>query len=142
MCEYKRIERCIGRYIAKHYRDVVEVGVGPNFTAAELISLSGVKVRCTDIKQQEPPADLLFFPDDVFSPDIALYSGAELVYSIRPAEEMMPSLLGLARRLNCDLLVYHLGFEGCEDGGEKIDCGVILHRYYKRGPWKTPSEQG
>ena len=35
----------------------------------------------------------------------------------------------LARAINCDLLVYHLGFEVYENGGERIDCGVLLHRY-------------
>jgi len=131
MAGYKHIEQCIGRYIADRYYSVVEVGIGPNFTAAELISQSGSTVRCTDLKNQVPPEGMDFFPDDIYSPDISLYAGADLVYSIRPAEEMVPSLLDLARRLNCDLIVYHLGFEGCGDSGEIVDCGVIIHRYRK-----------
>lgn len=132
MGEYKRIEQCIGRYIADHYHNIVEVGVGQNFTAAEIISLSGINVRCTDLKPQEPPADVLFFTDDVFFPDIGLYADADLIYSIRPAEEMMPALIALARRIDCDLIVYHLGFEGYKDRGEILDCGVIIHRYHKK----------
>ena len=44
---------------------------------------------------------------------------------------MIPPLLMLARTINCDLIVYHLGFECYGNGGEKIDCGVLLHRYFK-----------
>ena len=42
---------------------------------------------------------------------------------------MIPPLLTLARAINSDLLVYHLGFETYANGGERIDCGVLLHRY-------------
>ena len=132
MAEYKRIEQYIGRYIADHYHNVVEVGVGQNFTAAALISQSGINVTCTDLMIQTPPAGVFFFTDDIFSPDTSLFADADLVYSIRPAEEMIPPMAALAGQLNCDLIVYHLGFEGYKDGGEIIDCGVILHRYHKK----------
>jgi hypothetical protein len=136
---YKRIENCIGRYIACHYRNPVEIGVGCNFTAAEYIMATGTGCRCTDIKRQVPPGGLEFIEDDIFSPDIRHYRGTDVLYSVRPAEEMVPPMQELARILNCDLLVYHLGFECYGDGGELIDCGVILHRYYKR---ELSSEKG
>jgi hypothetical protein len=44
---------------------------------------------------------------------------------------MVPSLIDLARAIGCDLIVYHLGNEIYEDGGEIIDCGPVLHRYYR-----------
>ena len=52
-----------------------------------------------------------FRVDDVFSPEFSLYEGADVIYAIRPAIEMVPPLLALARAINSDLLVYHLGFE-------------------------------
>jgi hypothetical protein len=45
---------------------------------------------------------------------------------------MIPPLIELARRINADLIVYHLGFESYENGGEIIDCGVLLHQYHIR----------
>ena len=129
MAGYKHIEQSIGRYIRDRYRNVVEVGIGRNFTAAELIAKAGIPIRCIDLKQQEPPSGIPFFPDDIFSPDIRLYKDADLLYAIRPAEEMIPPLLALARRVGCDLIVYHLGFEGYRDRGEVVDCGVVIHRY-------------
>jgi uncharacterized UPF0146 family protein len=131
MGSYKHIETCIGEYIARHYQDAIEVGIGKNTEAARILLKAGVRVRCTDIKESEVPEKLGFTTDDIFSPDISLYTGAEVIYAIRPAIEMIPSLVELARILHCDLIVYHLGFECYGNGGEIIDCGVLLHRYYK-----------
>ncbi len=127
---YKHIETCIGRYIAGNYLRAVEVGVGRNTVAAEIVAGAGRLLCCTDIRPYPVPEGIRFFADDVFSPDISLYSGADVIYSIRPAIEMIPPLIALADRVGCDLIVYHLGFETYEKGGEKIDCGVLLHRYY------------
>jgi uncharacterized UPF0146 family protein len=131
MGSYKHIETCIGGYIAKHYADTVEVGIGKNTDAAFIILNGGARFRCTDIKDPGISERLCFTIDDIFSPYISLYRGADLIYAIRPAVEMIPPLLVLARTTNCDLIVYHLGFECYGNGGEKIDCGVLLHRYFK-----------
>ncbi len=131
MAGYKHIERSVGTYIAGHYRHPVEIGIGNNTEAAVVIHAAGIPVTCTDIKTVAPPAGVTFVRDDIFSPDIAIYSGADVLYSIRPAGEMIPPMIDLARALCCDLIVYHLGFESFGDGGEIIDCGIVLHRYYK-----------
>jgi hypothetical protein len=139
MGSYKHIETCIGEYIAQHYTRAVEVGIGRNATAAQVLHDAGVHVRCTDIRGMEVPTGLTFRVDDVFSPESGLYAGAEVIYAIRPAVEMIPPLLALARAVNSDLLVYHLGFEMYANGGERIDCGVMLHRYFKAS---EPVKQG
>jgi uncharacterized protein len=131
MDEYKHIETCVGRYIAGTYRHAVEVGIGRNPDAARIVSGAKKLLRTTDIKKIPAQEDLFFVADDVFSPDISLYEGADVIYAIRPAIEMIPPLLALAERAGCDLVVYHLGFEVYGNGGEKIDCGVILHRYFR-----------
>ncbi len=129
MDEYKHIETCIGRYIAANYQQAVEVGIGRNQGAAEILSRAGKLLRSTDIKKLPVPDSLSFVIDDVFFPDTSQYLGADVIYAIRPAIEMVPALITLAEAVDCDLIVYHLGFESYGDGGEKIDCGVILHRY-------------
>jgi uncharacterized UPF0146 family protein len=138
MDEYKRIETCIGRYIADNYSHAVEAGIGRNTEAALILSGAGKLLCSTDVKKIPVPEDLSFRIDDVFSPDISLYRGADVIYAIRPAIEMIPPLIGLAERVNCDLIVYHLGFETWGNGGEKIDCGVLLHRYYR---YQNPSKR-
>jgi hypothetical protein len=129
MDEYKHIETCIGRYIADNYRHAVEVGIGKNPVAAQILSRAGILLRSTDVHTDTVCDDLAFAADDIFSPDISLYRGADVIYAIRPAIEMIPPMITLARRINCDCIVYHLGFESYGTGGERIDCGVILHRY-------------
>ncbi len=131
MGSYKHIETCVGEYIAKHYTDTVEVGIGKNTEAARILMNAGVRVRCTDIRDVHVPENLSFSIDDIFSPSVNKYIGADLIYAIRPAIEMIPPLITLARRINCDLLVYHLGYETYGNGGERIECGVLLHRYFK-----------
>ena len=75
MDEYKHIETCIGRYIADNYSHAVEVGIGRNTEAAQILSGAGKLLRSTDVKQMPVPEDLSFIIDDVFSPDISLYRG-------------------------------------------------------------------
>lgn len=131
MDEYKHIEKCIGRYIADNYSHAVEIGIGGNTDAARIIADAGNLLCTTDIRKMPVPEELGFFVDDIFSPDLSRYRQADVIYSIRPGIEMVPSLIALAGMLDCDLIVYHLGFETYENGGERIDCGVILHRYHR-----------
>jgi hypothetical protein len=135
---YKHIEHCVGAYIAKHYFHPVEIGVGKNPDAAQRVHDAGVSVRATDIHPCLLPDWLSFTRDDIFSPDLSCYAGADVLYAVRPAEEMIPPLIALAKMLDCDLVVYHLGFETYGNGGEIIDCGVPLHYYYRRG--QNPSK--
>lgn len=123
-------EQEIGRYIAEHYRIVVEVGVGNNFEAARVIHDAGIRILCTDIREREPPEGMRFVRDDITCPRMDLYIGSDCIYAIRPGEEMMLPLVNLASEVGADLLVYHLGFEIYGDGGEVIPVGkVLLHRY-------------
>ena len=132
MGDYKHIERNVGNYIASHYTRAIEVGVGRSEEAARIVRDAGILLRCTDVRPLEIPNELPFSRDDIFSPDVSLYQGAEVLYAIRPAPEMIPPLIELAGQINADLIVYHLGFESYENGGEIIDCGILLHRYHTR----------
>jgi uncharacterized UPF0146 family protein len=105
MGAYKHIETCIGEYVSEHYRSAVEVGIGRNTTAAQIVHDAGVRIRCTDIRDTGVSAWLSFSIDDVFSPELYVYEGADVIYAIRPAIEMVPPLLALALAINSDLLV-------------------------------------
>ena len=132
MGPYKRIERLIGDYIKRNYRCAVEIGVGENLVAARVLRDAGVSVCCTDIRPVPSEPGIPVVQDDVFCPRESLYTGADLLYAIRPGVEMVPPLIALAGRTGADLLVYHLGNEIYGTGGVLVDCGVILHRYYSR----------
>lgn len=135
---YKHIEKCIGRYIAGEYSRAIEVGIGRNPGAAQILLAEKKFLLATDIRPMPVPDGLPFTVDDLFEPDLSRYRGADVIYAIRPAVEMVPPLIALAEKAGCDLIVYHLGFETFGDGGERIDCGVILHRYHRH---QNPSKR-
>ena len=95
---YKHIEHCCGSYIASHYRNPVEIGVGNNPDAARCMHEAGVRVRATDIRACDVPPWLPFSRDDIFSPDLSCYAGADVLYAVRPAVEMIPPMIALAKR--------------------------------------------
>jgi uncharacterized UPF0146 family protein len=129
---HKRIERTIGTWIASRYSTCAEIGVGNNFETARTIRDRGGSVFCTDIRNPDTKPDIPFFIDNLYSPDVVLYQPVEVIYSIRPAEEMVTSLIRLAKMADCDLIVYHLGFESFGNGGEILDSPVTLRRYHRR----------
>lgn len=73
MASYKHIESCIGDYIAGHYADVVEVGVGNNPGAAITIHAAASRPR-TDIRPRGPPPGDTLLIDDVFEPRHEVYA--------------------------------------------------------------------
>lgn len=122
------IETMIGRYIAENYRSAVEVGFGGKTVAAEIVRDAGIPILCTDVHAY-PNCGVPSVVDDCVEPTISLYQ-AEVIYAIRPGTEIVPSMIELAKRVGADLIVYHLGFEIYENGGERIVTeGVMLHRY-------------
>jgi len=131
MADYKRIELLIGEFISCHYSDVVETGVGGNPEVAYFLKAHGLNVRCTDIKPHELRYEIECHTDDIFDPDLSVYKGADLIYSIRPGIEMVPAMIRIAEEIDCDLIVYHLGQEIYGNGGELINAGVMLRRYHK-----------
>jgi len=131
MSGFKHIEEEISRYIIPRFHRVCEIGVGRNFHAAEQIQTAGLEIFCTDILSlDETPVP--YIVDSLFSPTLSLYTDLDLIYAVRPHEEMITALISLAKSVNCDLIVYHLGFERFF-GAEIIpDTRVPLFFYHKK----------
>ena len=127
-----QIEKSVGTYIRDHYRSAVEIGFGGKTIAAEIIQEAGIPVLCTDVHSY-PTTAVPAVVDDVFSPTLSYYQGADVLYAIRPGCEMIPPMMELAERTGAELIVYHLGFELYENGGETMDLGdILLHRYVRQ----------
>ncbi|MDV0442882.1 hypothetical protein McpCs1_02370 [Methanocorpusculaceae archaeon Cs1] len=127
-----QIETKVGEYIRDNYKSAVEIGFGGKTTAAEIVQNAGHPILCTDVHSYAGAA-VPAVVDDVFLPTLTCYAGADVLYAIRPGTEIIPPMIELARRINADLIVYHLGFELYEDGGERLNAkGIQLHRYVKR----------
>ncbi len=127
-----QIETKVGEYIRDHYRSAVEIGFGGKTIAAVIVQNAGIPVLCTDVHAYSD-SGVPAVVDDVFSPTLSYYLGADVLYAVRPGTEIVPPMIELAKRINADLIVYHLGFELYENGGERIWLDdVLLHRYVKR----------
>jgi uncharacterized protein len=82
---------------------LVEVGVGGHPEVARLLQ-SDFEVICTDVTETGPEG-VRYVKDNIFKPDIALYQGASLIYSIRPPIDMQDCLAIVAKRVGADLLI-------------------------------------
>ncbi len=132
MAPHKSIEQDVAEYIVLHYRRAVEIGPGRTFTAARILHNSGRLLTAVDIHPCTAPPGVPFVQDDIWNPLPAHYTGADVLYAIRPGYEILPSIIRLGKEIGADVIVYHLGFETWGDGGEIIRAGqIFLHRYYQ-----------
>jgi uncharacterized UPF0146 family protein len=93
------------RYIIGNYArasKIVEVGVGtfPR-VARDLKEHLNLNIVMTDIK----PSHEGIIQDDICHPHLKIYDGAELIYSIRPPEELHPCLVKVAELAGSDLII-------------------------------------
>jgi uncharacterized UPF0146 family protein len=105
-------------YLSCNYEKVVEVGIGRYPKVALALQTRGLQVAATDIQPDSVGLPVRF--DDIRSPRLDLYEGAQVIYAVRPPLELLPSLKGLAKKLAVDLVVKPLA-------GEPVDGILINH---------------
>ncbi|AFC99282.1 Uncharacterized protein conserved in archaea [Methanocella conradii HZ254] len=82
---------------------IVEVGVGQHPEVAHLLQ-NDFDVICTDITESGPEG-VRYVKDDIFKPDMALYKGASLIYSIRPPVDIQDAMASVAKKVGASLLI-------------------------------------
>jgi len=91
-------------YIQRNYGHaslIVEVGVGAfSVVARNLESHHKLNIVMTDIK---PSHNIIL--DDICHPNLKIYKGAQLIYSIRPPEELHPCLVKVSEAVKSDLII-------------------------------------
>ncbi|HJJ89162.1 MAG TPA: UPF0146 family protein [Methanocorpusculum sp.] len=126
-----QIEKHVGTYIRDHYSSAIEIGFGGKTVAAEIVQTAGIPILCTDVYAY-PMTVVPSIVDDVFFPTLSYYWWTDVLYAIRPGCEMIPPMIKLAKRIGAELIVYHLGFEQYEHGGDILDLGdILLHQYVR-----------
>lgn len=117
----------LAEYILKNYRNkVVEVGVGSLPQVA--LSLKDVMdVVVTDVSEQEH-AGVRFCRDDIFSPDMSIYKGASLIYSIRPPIDMQEAIARVAKEVGADLIIRPFGNEKADLGNVYNNCKLLNYK--------------
>jgi uncharacterized protein len=97
---------------------LVEVGVGRHPDIALRLK-EKFDLVCTDVTDPGMP-ELRFVRDDIYRPDVSLYRGAALVYSIRPPPDMQVPIAEAASAAGADLIIRPFS-------SEHVDLG----RYYR-----------
>jgi uncharacterized UPF0146 family protein len=96
-------------YLSCTYQQVIEVGIGRYPKVALALQARGLQVAATDIQPELEGLPVEF--DDIRSPKLDLYEGAQAIYAVRPPLELLPFLKGLAKKLNVDLVIKPLADE-------------------------------
>jgi uncharacterized UPF0146 family protein len=108
----------LSEFIRNNYSSkLVEVGSG-RYSEVALALRAEFQVTATDILENgaiDYRLKPLYVKDDVTNPDLGLYRGVSLIYSIRPPMEIQRNIIELSERIGSDLLVKPLGCEIIED---------------------------
>ncbi|MCE5214296.1 MAG: hypothetical protein LLF83_06205 [Methanobacterium sp.] len=95
----------LSEYIIRNYghaHKIVEVGVGRfPLVAYDLKEHLKFNIIMTDIK----PSHEMIIKDDICHPDLKIYKDAELIYSIRPPEELQNCLEKVSNTIGSDLMI-------------------------------------
>lgn len=95
----------LAAYIINHctsYDKVVEVGAGKFLEVANTLQKhSKIDIILTDIK----PSHEEVIQDDVTKPNLTIYEGARIIYSIRPPMELHQSIMDLNQNIGAMLII-------------------------------------
>lgn len=81
---------------------VVEVGAGKFLEVADnLQKHSKMNIILTDIK----PSHKDIIQDDITQPNLRIYDGASIIYSVRPPMELHQSIMDLAQTIGAILII-------------------------------------
>jgi hypothetical protein len=105
-------------FIKNNYSEkIVEVGCG-RFSAIAVALRPFFQVVAMDLLETEVVDRRLasiYVKDDVTCPDLRLYQGASLIFSVRPPLEIQPNILALSERIGADVLIKPFASEIIED---------------------------
>jgi len=125
----------IVEFVRDNYnRKIVEVGVGHRVNVAEKLkeTMPATEVIVTDTQESVirsyNGSSVRAIVDNIFLPNLQVYQGASLIYSLNPPMEIVPALEKLAKDIGADLLVKPMSDE------QDI--------FYNRGKWKQIVKQG
>ena len=81
---------------------IIEIGAGKFQTISKNLSENeNINILMTDID----PANENIIKDDVFNPDISIYEGADILFSIRPPAELQEAIMKIRDKVNATLII-------------------------------------
>lgn len=93
-------------YIIDNYPDskkIVEVGVGKIVEPSTILKekLPNTEIKLVDIH----PSNENIIKDDITNPTDNIYENADLIYSIRPPEELQKDIVNLGLKYKTDIII-------------------------------------
>lgn len=125
--------RELAHWISENYPSadkIVEVGVGRVPQVLETLGEEspGCELVATDVQEFPVPRGVDFFLDDVTDPEVDIYRGSDLIFSIRAPPELYGPLRDLVGKVGADLLVKPVSSEESPDWGELVNySGVAFY---------------
>ena len=81
---------------------IVEIGAGKFQTISKNLSENeNIDIVMTDID----PANENIIKDDVFNPNMSIYNGADILFSIRPPAELQEAIMKIRDNVNATLII-------------------------------------
>ena len=81
---------------------IVEIGAGKFQTISKNLSENeNIDILMIDID----PANENIIKDDVFNPDMTIYEGADILFSIRPPAELQEAIMKIRDKVNATLII-------------------------------------
>jgi hypothetical protein len=96
---------------------IAEIAVGRFDKIAEYL---GGKENIALIKTDIAPKDETVIRDDITKPNLDLYRGIDIIYSIRPPSELQPYIVNLAIEIDSQLIIKPLTNEDLNTGKVKM----------------------
>jgi len=107
-------------YITNNYTNadkIVEVGAGKFHKVVSILRQNlNSSIVMTDIK----PSYKKIIQDDICDPDLKIYKGSSLIYSIRPQPELVPFLMDVAEKIGADLIIKPFSTDFVNSGKIKL----------------------
>ena len=96
---------------------IAEIGVGKFSQIADILN---EHENITIIKTDISPADATVIKDDITNPDMKLYEGTDIIYSVRPPSELQPYIADLSKKTGSLLIIKPLTNEDLNTGRVKM----------------------
>jgi len=95
----------LGEYIANicDYK-VVEIAIGKFFSVADYLKNHDSNIMDFIAVDINPASSDIIF-DDITNPNMGIYEGSDLIYSIRPPQELQPYIADIVAKTGATLII-------------------------------------
>jgi len=99
--KYKEFAEFILLNLKNKESKIIEVGIGKERAVYDELKRAKARIIAVDIDITSEE----FVKDDITKPNVEIYKGSEIIYSIRPPPELYPFLREIAKKVKALLII-------------------------------------